>query len=114
VQGVVDAPVAGAGESVSDLVAGGRVDRCGAVVGGEMVLAREPVDGLHLGQDPAGDDRPDPVELGQRGAGAGDELVDLFADRPHLRVQSTDVVEMLFGQLQAHLCDGVVRAEFVQ
>jgi hypothetical protein len=111
---MVDAPVSGSGESVSDLVAGGGVDGCGAVVGGEMILAREPVDGLDLGEDAAGDDGPYSVEVNQVRAGALDEFLDLRADGLHLGVEGSDVLEVLFGQLQPHLGDWVIWAQFVQ
>jgi hypothetical protein len=41
VQRSVDLPVGGAGEPVSHLVAGGGVDACGAVPGGEGVAVGE-------------------------------------------------------------------------
>src|SRR5262249_59223004 len=43
VQGAVDAPVAGAGEPVALLVAGGGIQRRGAVPGGEPVAVAEAV-----------------------------------------------------------------------
>jgi hypothetical protein len=99
VQRMVDTSVAGSGESVADLVAGGRVDRGGSVVGREVVLGRESVDGRDFGEDAAGDDGADAVEVGQVGAGAVDEFADLLADGFHLGVERADVVEMLLGQL---------------
>lgn len=84
---------------MADLVAGGCVDGGGSVVGGEVVLAREPVDGLDLGEYPAGDDRADAVEIGQAGAAAIDEFADLSTDGLHLRVERADVLEVLFGKL---------------
>jgi hypothetical protein len=59
VQRVVDPPVPGAGEAVADLVAGGGVDRGGAVVAGEGVLSGEPCHVAGLSQDPPGDHRAD-------------------------------------------------------
>lgn len=57
-------PVACSGEPLPDLVAGGHVDRGGAVVAGEGVLGREPANAAGLGEDPPGDHRT------RRGAGA--------------------------------------------
>ena len=41
VDGVVEAPVPAPGQPVDLAVAGGHLDRCGAVIGGEVVPARE-------------------------------------------------------------------------
>ena len=43
--------------------------------------AGEAVDVFDLGQDPAGDDRPDSVEVGEPGAVGLDEPADLATDR---------------------------------
>jgi hypothetical protein len=114
VQRVIDAPISSSGKSVPHLVTGGGVDGCGAVVGGEVVLGREPVDGLDLGEDAAGDDWPDSVEVGEVGAGGLDEFVDLGADGLHLGVDGSDVLEMLLGELHPHQGDWVLWPQFVQ
>jgi hypothetical protein len=111
---MVDAPVPGSGKSVPYLVPGGGVNGRGAVVGGEVVLAREPVDGLDLGEDAAGDDRPNTVKVNEMRASALDEVLDLGADGLHLGVEGSDVLEVLLGQLQPHLGDWVIWAQFVQ
>ena len=54
VQGPVDPPVAGAGEPVAFLVAGGGVQRCGAVPGGEPVPVGEAADVADVGEQPGG------------------------------------------------------------
>jgi hypothetical protein len=89
---VVESAVTGAGEPVPDLLAGGGIDGCGAVVGGEVMPAGKPVDGLDFGQDPPGDEGTDAVEIGQLGAGLLDQRGDLIADGVHLRVQCPGVV----------------------
>jgi hypothetical protein len=71
VQHPVDLPVPGAGEPVSDLVAGGRVDGCGAVPGGDVRLVREPGDVADLDQQPGGARRADAGQVEQSGAGRG-------------------------------------------
>jgi hypothetical protein len=53
VQHVVDLAVPGAGEAVSDLLAGGGIQRCGAGPGGEPVAVGEPGHVADVGQDPA-------------------------------------------------------------
>jgi hypothetical protein len=97
VQRVVQAPVAGSGESVPDLLAGGGIDGCGAVVGGEVMPTGEAGDVFDFGQDPSGDQRPDAVEIGQACAGLLDQRGDLLPDGLHLRVQRPDVREVLVG-----------------
>jgi hypothetical protein len=62
---MVEAAVAGSGEPVPDLITGGGVDGGAAVVGGEVVPAREPGDVTDFGQDAPGDEGADTVELGQ-------------------------------------------------
>jgi hypothetical protein len=114
VQRVVQTPVSGPGEPMPDLLAGGGIDGCGAVVGGEVILGREPVDRFDLGEDAAGDDRADAVELGQVRAGAHDQGIDLPADSLHLRVQGSDVVQVLVRELQPHQRDRLLRPQFVQ
>jgi hypothetical protein len=71
---------------VPDLVTGRGVDGCGAVVGGEVVLGREAVDGLYLGEDSACDHRADAVEVGEAGAIVGNETADLASHGFDLRV----------------------------
>ena len=82
-----------------NLLTGGHVDRGGAVIRREVIFRWESVDRVDLGQNPAGDDRSDAVELGEPGAGAVDQRSDLRADGFHLRVQRPDVVEVLVSQL---------------
>jgi hypothetical protein len=114
VQRVVEPPIPGAGEPMPNLLTGGRVDGGGAVIRREVIFRWEPVDRVDLGQNPAGDDRSDAVELGEPGAGAVDQRSDLRADGFHLRVQRPDVVEVLVRQLPPHHPDRVDRTEFGQ
>ena len=73
--------------------------------------AGEAVDVLDLGQDPAGDDRADAVEIGQVRSAGGDELADLPADRFDLDVEGLDVRDVFVGQLNPHDVDRGVRAQ---
>ena len=82
VQDPVDAPVAGPGQPVALLVAGGGVDRGGAVPGGEVAAAGEAADVTDVAEQPGGAGRADAVELLQRAAGRGDELGQLLRSRP--------------------------------
>jgi hypothetical protein len=111
VQRVVEAAIASAGEAVSDLLAGGGIDGCGAVVGGEVVPRREAVDVLDLGQDSAGDDRADAVEIGQVRSAGRDEFADLAAHRLDLRVNRLDVCDVFVGELDPNDVDRGVRAQ---
>ena len=74
VQDPVDLPVPGPGQPVADLVAGGGVDRCGAVPGREVVAVGEPGDVADLDQQPGGAGGADAVQVDQRGAGRGEQL----------------------------------------
>jgi hypothetical protein len=85
-----------------DLLTRGGVDGCGAVVRREMMPRREPIDPLHFGQDPPGNDRPDAIQLGEPGPGGIDQGDNLRPDRGHLRVQRPNIVQVLMGQLAAH------------
>jgi hypothetical protein len=60
VDGVVELSVPAPGEPVNLPVAGGDLDRRGAVIGGEVVAAREAVDVTYVAEYGAGDDRPTP------------------------------------------------------
>jgi hypothetical protein len=55
------------GQPVDPPVAGGHLDRGGAVVGGELVPGREPADVADEAEHRRGDDRSDAVEVGQGG-----------------------------------------------
>src|SRR5207247_10915688 len=104
VQGVVDPPVPGPGQAVADLVAGGDVDRGGAVIAGEGVLGGEPCHVADLGENPPGDHRPDAVEGGQGGAGRGDQGGDLDAEVLDPGVEGAEDGEVVAGDLQADRC----------
>ncbi|HEX8934656.1 MAG TPA: hypothetical protein VF788_10800, partial [Pseudonocardiaceae bacterium] len=67
VQAMVELAIPGAGEAVADDVAGGGLDRRGAGVGGKRRGGAEPVDGADQGEDLAGEQVPDAVQLGQGG-----------------------------------------------
>jgi len=63
VQGAVDLPVPGLGQALADLVAGGGVDRCGAVPGGDVGAVRESGDVGDLDQQPGRAGRADSVQV---------------------------------------------------
>jgi hypothetical protein len=54
VQDAVDPPVAGPGQAVAFLVAGGSIQGCGAVPGRELVPVSEAVDVTGVSQQPGG------------------------------------------------------------
>ena len=54
-------------ETVHDVAARRRLDRGGAVIGGELITAGEPVNVADIAQHGRGDDRTDAVEVGQGG-----------------------------------------------
>jgi hypothetical protein len=65
VDGVVQAPVPAHRQAVDDPVAGGHLDRRGAVIGSETVPAAEPGHLADVAGHRSGDDRADPEDLGQ-------------------------------------------------
>jgi hypothetical protein len=103
VQGVVDPPVPRPGQPVADLVAGGGIDRRGAVVAGEGVLGGEPGHIAGFGEYPPGDHGPDPIQRCQRRSRRGDQGGDLGADVLDPRVESADVGEVVAGDMHADL-----------
>ena len=68
VDGVIQLAVAAWVEPVPDDRAAGGFDRGGRVVAGVVPGAWEPADLAAVAEDVGGDDRPDPVQLGERGA----------------------------------------------
>jgi hypothetical protein len=72
-----------------------------------MMPRRKPIDPLHFGQDPPGNDRPDAIQFGEPGPGDIDQGSDLRPDRGHLRVQRPNIVQVLMGQLAAHHIDRI-------
>jgi hypothetical protein len=91
VEGVVEPTVSRPGEPVTLLLPGGYVDRRGPVVGGEVVLGLEAVDVADLGEDAPGDDRPDPVKVGQCGSAVVDQVADPRSDGLDLLVDAADL-----------------------
>lgn len=65
VEHVVHLPVPGAGEAVSDLLAGRGIQRCGAGPRGEPVAIGELNHVAGIGQDPCGDHRADAGQVHQ-------------------------------------------------
>jgi hypothetical protein len=67
VDGVVELAVATRVEAVPDDGTAGGFDRSGGVVAGVVPGAREPGDVTAVADEIGGDDRPNPVDLGERG-----------------------------------------------
>jgi hypothetical protein len=76
-----------------------------------VIPGRESADIADLGEDPAGDDRPDAEQPGHAGAEVLDHLSDLGADGDDLAVQGADVAQVLDGQLAADLPGHVARPD---
>jgi excisionase family DNA binding protein len=72
VQDAVDLAIAGPRQPVPDLIAGGGIDRGGAVPGREVVAVGEPGDVGDLDQQPRGAGRADALQVKQLGAGRCD------------------------------------------
>jgi hypothetical protein len=80
VQDAVDTPVPGPGQAVALLVAGGGVQGCGAVPGGEVPAAGEAADVTDVADQPGGTGRADAVQLLQAATAGRDQLGQLLAD----------------------------------
>jgi hypothetical protein len=93
VDGVVDPAVPAPAESVDLAVAGGHLDRRGAVAGGEVVPAGEAGDVTGLADDGGGDHRADPEQAGQAGAGRPDGGVQLLPGITLLGIDAAQVLE---------------------
>ena len=98
VQNPVDAPVPGAGEPVAGLVAGGRVQRRGAVPGGEPVASGEPADVADVGEQLGGARGPDAVQLHQGGSARGNQLGELPVQSPGSLVDALELSGQLDGE----------------
>jgi hypothetical protein len=82
-------------EPVSDLLAGGGVQGCGACPGREPVAVGEPGDVADVGQDPGGDDRADAGQVHQVRAAGNDQDLEPFAGRLHLLLHDDHLGELL-------------------
>jgi hypothetical protein len=77
VERAVELPVPAGIEPVPHGPPGGGGQRGGAVGGGEGVAVGVAADIDELGEEPGCDQRPDAVQVGQRGAGGGDQIGEL-------------------------------------
>jgi hypothetical protein len=109
VQDAVDATVAGAGEPVAALVAGGRLEWGGAVPGGEVCWGAEPADVGDVADQPGGAGRADAVQPGLGAAVFGDELAELLVGCPDLGVDRGEFLDEFPGQVVAGAGDDAVR-----
>jgi hypothetical protein len=94
----LDPPVAGAGEPVSLLLAGGGFQRRGAVPGREVVPAGEPVDIAGVGEQPGCAGGADAVQLEKRGTPGLDEGQDFFLAGLDLAVDAFQLADQLGDQ----------------
>ena len=101
--GVVQAPVPAQRQAVDDAVAGGHLDRRGAVIGGETVPAGEPGHVTDVSDHGGGDDRADPEDPGQGRAGGPDRHRQLLPRLPQQGTGAAQAGHELGGQLGAGL-----------
>jgi hypothetical protein len=101
VQGVVEPAVTSPRQPMANHLAAGGLQRRGAGVGGEVVLAREPTDVTDLTEEPGGQHRPDPKQLHQAGVGPGDRRRDARLHRLYAPVQVAHVGDEVGGDLVA-------------
>jgi hypothetical protein len=82
-------------------VAGGHFDRCGAVVGGEVIAAGEATNVADETEHGGGDNRSDAVHFGDGCAGAGDDLGQAPFDLAALAVDALQINDQVAGQFEA-------------
>ena len=114
VEGVVDAPVPAQRQPVNLAVPRGHLDRCGAVVRGEVIPAGEPGHVDDIADHRAGVDRTEAEDLGERGARGPDGRGQLLAGVAELGVQAAQVLQELAGQLAARGPDRAGRRDLLQ
>jgi len=111
VQRAVDAPVAGAGQTVSLLVAGRRRPGCGAVPGRGPVPAGEAVDAAVIGQQASRIGRADAMQIQQGRATLDHQGDELFLDRFDLAVDCLELADQLHRQPAAGLAGHTARLD---
>lgn len=99
VEGVVQAPVSSSGEAVANLLAGGGVDRGGAVVGREPVFGLEAFGLSDLGQDPGRQDGANAVDRDESGPGGRHRMGEFAVELLDAPIEGADVVKMVHGDL---------------
>ena len=101
-------------EPVAVIVAGGRVERGGAVPGGEVGAAGEPVNVADVTEQAGCAGRADAGQLHQPAAGAVDQFREFLLRDFDLLVDDDDFVDQLGGQPAAGLADHVARPHGVE
>ena len=87
---------------------------CGAVPGREVVAVGEPGDVADLDQQPGGAGGADAVQVQQRGAGRGDEVLELLVGGLLAGVDPLEVADSSAATRRAGLADRVARADLGQ
>jgi hypothetical protein len=103
---VVDPAVAAQRQAVHFPVPRRHLDRGGAVVGGEVIAAREPGNVAGVSDDGPGVDGADAEDLGEGGARGPDRGGQLLPGVPQLGIKVAQVSEELGGELGAGQLDG--------
>jgi hypothetical protein len=114
VQDAVDLPVPCAGEAVADLIAGGRVDRRGAVPRREVCFGGEPGDVTRFDQQPRGAGRADPVQAHQAGAGGLEQIPQFLVRGLLALVDAVNVADQLASHPPARFPGRILRPDLIQ
>lgn len=101
VQCRVELAVAAGVESVSDLVAAGGIEWCGAGVAGEVVGGGESSDVADVAEDFGGQDESETVDVGKSAAGCGQGVAGLGLVVFEALIDAAQVAEQLTGQIPA-------------
>jgi hypothetical protein len=96
---MVDAPVAAQGQPVDLPVSRGHFDRCGAVIGGEVIAAREAGHVADVADDGPGNHGADAEDLREAGAGGPDRGGQLLPGPAQLGIQVAQIGQELGGEL---------------
>jgi hypothetical protein len=99
VDGVIEPTVPALAQPVDLALAGGHLDRRGAVAGGEVVPAGKAGYVAGVADHDGGDDRADPEQPGQAGPGRGDGDRELLAGFPDPGIDPVQVIKEGRGQL---------------
>jgi len=111
---VVQAPIAAPGQPVDFPVAGGHLNRGGAVIGGEAVPAGEAGHIADIADHGGGDDRADAEDAGEGRPGRPDHEGQLLLRLAQLGIQAAQVGGELGGELAAGPGDRAGRRDLFQ
>ena len=94
-------------------VAGGRLDRCGRVVRGEVILALKAAHVADVSQHGRRDDRPDTVDVGDRRLRRGNKLCESLLHLAAVLIDTANTGKKITSELQPRGAGSTVRFNLV-